>query len=349
MRLGGRIKVRAVQISFVETQKSKSTPRKAKLSVGFILAPQFTLLAFSAFVEALRLAADEGDRSRPIDCDWKVLSLDMAPIVASSGVEIEPTHVLTDPAEFDYLVVVGGLLKDLKFRPELSDYIRRAAEASVPIIGLCTGSFVLAELGLMGGKKSCISWYVAEDFASRFPALEYSSTELFVDEGDRLTCAGGVSVVHLAAHIIERHFDNVRAAKVLRIMIAQAKLPSHAAQPMPPPIRNVLDARVRRAIELIERYISSPVTSEFLAQKIGVSGRQLERLFQTHLGTTPVAFAFQLKMRMAHDLLLTTNSSIGEVAQECGFAANSPFTRAFRQVYGKSPRQVRDEKRLCLE
>src|SRR5471030_581312 len=103
------------------------TPPVNKLSVGFVLAPTCTLLAFSAFVDTLRLAADDGDRSRPIHCEWAVLSHDMRPITTSCGIAIVPTSELVDPTRFDYIVVVGGLLSALKIPPALNDYLRRAA------------------------------------------------------------------------------------------------------------------------------------------------------------------------------------------------------------------------------
>ena len=86
----------------------------AKLNVGFILARRFTLCAFANFVDVLRLAADEGDRSRPILCSWRVLSPSMDPITSSSGVAVQPDERLGDPARFDYLVVVGGLVDEIE-------------------------------------------------------------------------------------------------------------------------------------------------------------------------------------------------------------------------------------------
>lgn len=84
----------------------------AQLGIGFILARRFTLSAFSTFVDVLRLAADEGDRSRPIHCRWRVLSTAMEPIPSSCGVVVQPEERAGDPRAFDYLVVVGGLVDE---------------------------------------------------------------------------------------------------------------------------------------------------------------------------------------------------------------------------------------------
>lgn len=320
-----------------------ASSRKHKLSVGFVLAPKFTLLAFSAFIDTLRLAADDGDRSRPIHCDWKVLSHDMRQIQASCGVEINPTSELVDPSQFDYIVVVGGLLGSLKMAPAQNDYLLRAAAAGVPLVGICTGSFVLARLGLMKGRRACVSWYVHADFINEFPDLEVSSDELFIDEEDRLTCAGGASVVHLAAQLVERHCDRARAAKALRIMIEQAPLPSKTPQPQPLFTKETDNIRVRKAMLLIERHLSDPLPAEFIAKHVNVSVRHLERLFQTELGMSPLAFAFELRLNNAFNLLVTTRNSIIDIALQCGFLSNSHFSRCFRNMHGKTPSQVREE------
>jgi transcriptional regulator GlxA family with amidase domain len=314
-----------------------------KLSVAFVLAPNFTLLAFSAFIDTLRLAADDGDRSRPVHCAWTVLSHDMRPIRASCGIEVSPTSELVDPTRFDYIVVVGGLLSSLKLPPVLNDYLKRAAALKVPQVGVCTGSFVLARLGLMKDRRSCVSWYVYGDFSAEFPDLKVSSDELFIDDVDRLTCAGGTSVVHLAAYLVERHGDKARAAKALRIMIEHAPLPSKTPQPQPLFTKETDDARVRKAMLLIERHLGEPLSAEFIAQHVNVSVRHLERLFQAELGMSPLAFAFSLRMNSAHSLLVTTQSSVIDIALQCGFLSNSHFSRCFRSAHGKTPTQVREE------
>jgi transcriptional regulator GlxA family with amidase domain len=328
----------------VELPKVKTN----KLSVAFVLAPNFTLLAFSAFIDTLRLAADDGDRSRPIHCAWTVLSHDMRPIRASCGIDVTPTSELVDPGAFDYIVVVGGLLSSLKLAPALNEYIKQAGARKVPLVGVCTGSFVLARLGLMKGRRSCVSWYVYGDFTTEFPDLKVSSDELFIDDVDRLTCAGGTSVVHLAAYLVERHGDKARAAKALRIMIEHAPLPSKTPQPQPLFTKETDDARVRKAMLLIERHLGDPLSAEFIAQHVNVSVRHLERLFQAELGMSPLAFAFSLRMNNAHSLLVTTQSSVIDIALQCGFLSNSHFSRCFRSAHGKTPTQVRVEATKAL-
>ncbi|MBK9607043.1 MAG: DJ-1/PfpI family protein [Betaproteobacteria bacterium] len=122
----------------------------APLRVAFVLCPNFTLMAFAGFVDILRLCGDDGDRSRQIRCQWTVLGPTIEPVRASCGVLIAPWETFRDPKGFDYIVVVGGQLDDTQgVDPRLAAYLRRAASLGVTLVGVCTGSFVLA------GPSSC--------------------------------------------------------------------------------------------------------------------------------------------------------------------------------------------------
>ncbi|MGC1816874.1 MAG: GlxA family transcriptional regulator [Casimicrobiaceae bacterium] len=321
--------------------KPSATPR---LSVGFILQQDFTLVAFSSFVDALRLAADEADRSRQMRCKWDVLSYDMRPIRASCGIEVSPSKEPDDPAEFDYVVIVGGLLPGgRKLAPILVEYIRRASSAGRTLVGVCTGSFILARAGLMKQHRSCVSWFHYRDFVLEFPDHAVTSDQLFVTDRQRITCAGGTSVVHLAAHLIERHVSKTEAQKALRIMIETSALPSRALQPQPAFAAETDNQWIRRAMLLMERNVERRFSVLETARELHVSARHLERLFQEELGVSPSEFARTLRLRRAYDLLVGTRQPISEVALDSGFADGSHFSRRFRDAYGKSPSQVRRE------
>lgn len=319
---------------------------KPRLSIGFILQPEFTLVAFSSFVDALRLAADEGDRSRPLGCAWAVLSDDMRRVRASCGVEVSPTRELGDPGEFDYVVVVGGLLPSgRRLSPRLVGYLREAAAAGTTLVGVCTGSFILARAGLMKQHRSCVSWFHYRDFVQEFPTHAVTSDQLFVIDRNRITCAGGTSVVHLAAHLIGRQVGKPEAQKALRILIEKAALPSRSPQPQPAFALETDNPWIRRAMLLMERNAGTRFSVLEIARELHVSARHLERLFHAELGVSPSDFARKLRLRRAHDLLVDTRQPISEVALETGFADGSHFSRRFRDAYGKSPSQVRREAR----
>src|SRR5262245_20366974 len=131
-------------------RQMRSRSEKAALSVAFILTNNFTLTALSSFLDALRLAADDGDGSRPIRCHWEILGSRKVAVPSSCGVAVMPDSSFGDPGRFDYIVVVGGLLhRGPQIDAETLAFLNAADAARVPLIGVCTGSFVLSRAGLM--------------------------------------------------------------------------------------------------------------------------------------------------------------------------------------------------------
>lgn len=313
-----------------------------KLRVGFLLTPHFTLTAFAGFVDALRLAADEGDRSRPLQAQWSVLDTVRGPVPSSCGTSVVPTGALESPDRFDYLVVVGGLLHGgQKVPSRLTSFLREAAASGVKLVGLCTGSFVLARAGLLEGHVACVSWFHREDFKAEFPDCRVVSNQMFVVDRDRLTCAGGTSVVHLAAHVIERTLGRSAAVKALRIMIEEQPLPSRTLQPEEVLSVRSTDSTVHKAMLLLEQQLHAAITIDELCRPLGISRRQLERRFLQDVGLSPAEYRQRLRLERGRWLLQNSDLDITAVALECGFQSSGSFARAVRNALGTTPRAVR--------
>ncbi|HET9068280.1 MAG TPA: GlxA family transcriptional regulator [Amaricoccus sp.] len=309
----------------------------AQLNVGFILARRFTLCALGNFVDVLRLAADEGDRSRPILCAWRVLSPTMEPIASSSGILVQPEERLGDPTRFDYLVVVGGLVDEIEnLHPAAVRFLERAAAAGIPLVGVCTGTFALHRAGLMQGYRACVSWFHHEDFLERFDGLEPVSDRIFVVDRDRLTCSGGVASAHLAAFIVRRHLGTARAAKSLHIMIID-EAAAEEPQPGMPLALVTGDALVRRALLLMQQSIDAPLPIGRVAAQLGVGRRKLERHFREALGMTPRDADRLIRLDQARHLLRTTGRSATRIAADTGFCDLPHMIRAFRAAEGMTP------------
>jgi transcriptional regulator GlxA family with amidase domain len=320
----------------------------AQLRVGFLLLPRFTLTAFSGFVDALRLAADEGDRSRPLRCSWSVMGQKGSIVESSCGLKILIEDDYRDPAQFDYIVVVGGLLHGGQNVPRgVVPYLRRADYAGVKLAGLCTGSFVLARAGLLEGRTACVSWFHREDFLREFPTCRVISNQMYVVDRDRLTCAGGTSVVHLAAYIIERAVNRASAVKALRIMIERQPLPSRTLQPEYVLTEGGSDSLVKKAMLLLEQNLAAPLHIGSVAKTLQIGRRQLERRFQRDIGISPSDYRQQLRMERAQSLLQNTDLQIAEIALECGFQSSAHFGRVVRRTLGCTPMQFRSRARAA--
>ncbi|AJY48945.1 GlxA family transcriptional regulator [Halomonas sp. KO116] len=312
------------------------------LSVGFVLLHRFTLLPFAAFIDCLRLAADEGDRSRQLRCHWNFMSSDGEAALSSCGATISPCEPFHNPKEFDYIVIIGGVQdeRDGVDTTALA-YMRQAGEAGVPLVGLCTGVFAMIQAGLMSGRRCCVSWYHHRDMVQRFPAIQPVADQLFIDDGDRLTCAGGVASADLAAYLIERHLGKAWAMKSLHIMLLDEARAGTYPQPQPVVFGKIEDRLVRRAITLLEQHLGEAISMDLLAERVGTSRRNLERRFRETLGVGPQKFARDLRLRYGAWLLHYTGKSITEIGERCGFADTAHFSRHFRSTFSMTPSEMR--------
>ena len=152
-------------------------------------------LAFSGFVDLLRLSADEGDFSKPVRCSWSVIGETLAPVRASCGIQITPWETFEKAEPFDYVVVVGGLLHSGAGASDATlQFIRRAATTDATLVGICTGVFSLMRAGVLDGYRICVSWFHYWDFVERFPGVNEEmlvADRLFVMDHRRITCSGG--------------------------------------------------------------------------------------------------------------------------------------------------------------
>lgn len=315
----------------------------ARLRVGIVLAPHFTLTAFAGFVDALRLAADEADRSRKVLCHWEILAATRDPVMSSCGASVAPTGTLEDVSRFDCIAVVGGLLRGPDPVPDaIYRFLTAAARQNIELAGLCTGSFILARAGLLDGYLTCVSWFHRDEFTAEFPRCRVTSNQMFVVDRDRLTCAGGTSVVHLSAFLIERAIGRAMAVKALRIMLEDQPLPSRTLQPEEVLTRQSKDPLVHKAMLLIEQSLNDPGPVSRAFEQLGVSARQIERRFASDVGISPARYRARLRMRRAVWLLRNTDFSMTDIALECGFQDGAHFAQTIRRQMGKSPGQVRE-------
>ena len=313
----------------------------AAINFGFVMLPHFTLTAFSTFVDTLRLAGDEGDYSRPVDCKWTFLAENPDGVTSSCGAHMTREAPLKNPTRFDYIVVCGGLLHRGDVMTDgVRQFLHDADKAGVTLIGLCTGSLLLARAGLMTGRRCCISWFHYRELAEEQPDVIPVADQLFVVDGRRITCAGGLASADLAAWLVEGHFGRARAQKSLHILSSdQARLPS---DPQPHPVMGnpATNDRVRRATLLMEQNLATPLSIEVIARRVNISRRQLDRVFAQELGQPPQMFYRNLRLEFARHLLTHGRRSVTGVAMECGFADAAHFSRLFKAAYGLPPSRI---------
>lgn len=226
---------------------------------------------------------------------------------SSCGIAVTPEERLGDPVRFDYIVVVGGLIDQIEgLEPDYIAFLRRAANAGVPLVGVCTGAFILHRAGLMNGYLCCVRWFHHDDFLEQFDGLRPVSDQIFVVDRDRLTCSGGASSAQLAAFLIDRHIGRAAAQKSLHIMIIDQAMAANDPQPGLPLELKATDALVRRALLILQQNMDTPPGVDEIAKRLEVSRRKLERHFNQSLGIAP-SKAFLL-VRLAQVKMLLRRS-----------------------------------------
>lgn len=320
---------------------------KPDMRVGFILSPRFTLLSFASFIDALRHAADEADFSRQIYCHWKIIAPSLQPVTASCGVEVCPQETFPDPREFDYIVVVGGQLPwCLEQCDEITPYLRTAYAANVSIVGLCTGSFLLAQAGLLDGRHCAIHTAHLRQMQSLFPKVLADTDRIYANDDEIFTCPGGTAALDLAFALIGERCGRARAIKGLRALLLDAQ---RTARHVPHrPFGHLVasgNRKVEQAAELMEGQIAAPHSIATLARQLNTSARELNRLFTKHAGKPPAAVWRDMRLDQGHWLLLNSTRTVTQIALECGFADGAHFCRWFKRTYGETPRDFRNRRR----
>ena len=317
---------------------------KPHLRVGFILLDQFTLAGFAGFVDALRLAADTGGGSRQIHASWNIMTENGASCRSSCGATVSENDPFIDPKHFDYIAVCGGngYQSELTHSPGLISYLKKAATLSVRLIGVCTGTFALAKAGLIEERTVCVNWNVVDKFRQIFPTLKTRTDMLFIDEGDLITCAGSTAAIDLGLYLISRHCGNDKARQAKRHMILQSSRSAKVPQPyFENDLTTSTDYRIQQAVHFMAQSIDSPPSIDATARYIGMSARQLERLFRKEEGITPKSIQLQLRLRYGQWLLLNSKQSIMEIAFDCGFSDAAHFSREFKIFFKTRPSDLR--------
>jgi transcriptional regulator GlxA family with amidase domain len=317
--------------------------QKPQLSVGILLWPGFPLMSLTGIIEPLRHAADFADHSRPLYCRWTIMGEPGHAAMASCGIRVAADAPYINPTDFDYIAVIGGLVPQLKSAPARHlDYIRVAASSGVPLIGVCTGVFVLAQEGLLAGTRASVHPFHAEEFRIAFPRIPMSTRDDFLGDGGRLTVPGGVSILSLMTELIREHCGPDRAAKAVhQLSLSDRKGMNAFDRERATDFRHVADARIQRAVVLIESRKGHDVSPEQAAKAVGLSPRQFARLFRENLGVTPKRFILETRLRYARFLVENSTMPITAIAYETGFADCAHLATAFRAKFGVPPRTLR--------
>jgi transcriptional regulator GlxA family with amidase domain len=272
-----------------------------------------------------------------------VASLDGGPARASSGLTLDTVRLSTVRGEIDTLMVVGGLpARRPDHEPRLPAAIARLAPRCRRVTSVCTGAFLLAEAGLLDGRRATSHWAWCESLARRYPAVHVESDRIFVRDGDVWTSAGITAGMDLALALVEDDHGPQLAREVARWLVLFVQRPGGQTQfsahlDVPVPHR----ADVRSVLDDIAADPGADHTVTAIARRAGMSERHLARLFRTETGTTVAQHVERVRIEAARHLLESSDSGLDAIARRCGFGTVETFHRSFKRGTGITPGEHR--------
>ena len=322
--------------------------------VTFYLVENFSMMAFTSAIEPLRLA------NRQVGKDlyrWRLVSAEQHSVTASNGVGITTDSTLEEekrrPISFDeksklVLVCAGVNVSQYVSKP-LKSWLRDLHVHGVTIGGLCTGAWILASADLLNNRRCAIHWENLPGFSEAFPKAEVYA-DLFEFDGNVYSCAGGAAALDMMLHIIADDHGDELANQVSEQCLVDRIRNSQDRQRLPLRARlGINNSRLIYIIELMEANIAQTIPLTDIADSIGLSRRQIERLFAKNLGRSPSRYYLEIRLERARHLLIQTDLPIVEVAVACGFVSASHFSKCYRELYGRSPQMERSNRDSLVE
>lgn len=316
------------------------TPNK-NIQIGFLIFPGFPMACLTSMIEPLR-AANEIAASETFS--WKLVSEDGARVEASAKVWFEPDLQLEDCERLDQLFLLSGPSSRFD-NPTVSEgRLRKFARHGVTMGAVSGGIFPLARSGLLSGYTTSVHWCYEAAFAAEFPRLRATEDVIMIDR-NRLTASGAAAAFDLSLLLIEENLGPDVATEVacwfqhplVRGQGVTQRKPTFAAESthdMLPPI-------VRQAVDIFAVHIEDPINISDVADQVGVSVRQLERMFHKTTGNTPGGYYKSLRIHKARQLLLYSKDSMTQIAIAVGYANAPTLCKKYIDVFGIHPAEDR--------
>ncbi|MEM9854789.1 MAG: GlxA family transcriptional regulator, partial [Pseudomonadota bacterium] len=304
----------------------------------FVLLNNFTMLSFAGALESLRIANRMAGKEL---YTWQLMGEGGETVASSAGPAFAVDRDLDEVSRDDTVLICGGINVQSATTKKVLNWLRREARRGAMIGGLCTAGYTLARAGLLDGKKATIHWENQDSFTEEFEEVELTKS-VFVIDGSRVTTAGGTASIDLMLKFIAGDHGEDLANAVADQLIYSSIRTDQDTQRLSIPTRiGVRHPRLSQVIQQMELNIEEPISPSILAKDVGMSTRQLERLFRRYLNRSPKRYYMELRLQKARNLLMQTDMSVINVALACGFASPSHFSKCYRGQYNTTPYRER--------
>ena len=312
----------------------------ASARVAFYLVPEFSMLAFSSALDVLRMANQLSGKTL---YTWELLSSDGATVAASNGIAIAVHRGAESGARerYDAAIVCAGLHVHRVADEAGIAWLRRMDRNGAVLGAVCTGTWLLARAELLDGFRCTIHFENLAAAREEFPSLVISA-ELFEIDRTRYTCAGGTAPLDMMLSEVGARHGAALANRIAEQFMCERIREHNDRQRVPLTQRiGASQPKLAEAVSLMEANIEEPMTLDELSRHVGLSRRQLERLFQRYLHVVPTRYYLELRLERARQLLLQTSMPIVDIALACGFISAPHFSKCYRDTFSLPPRDER--------
>jgi len=304
----------------------------------FVLLKNFTMLSFASAIEALRIANRTAGKELYV---WTKIGEGGGSIACSNGCEFQLDGDLIETERDDTIMLCGGIDIQDATTKKLLNWVRREARKGATIAGLCTAGYSMARAGLLDGKKATIHWENQDSFTEEFDEVELTKS-VFVIDGNRMTTAGGTASIDMMLKLIaDDHGEELGNAVADQLVYSSIRTDQDTQRLSIPTRIGVRHPKLSQVIQMMEQNIEEPISPSILAKEVGMSTRQLERLFRRYLSRSPKRYYMELRLQKARNLLMQTDMTVINVALACGFASPSHFSKCYRSHYNTTPYRER--------
>ncbi|PRY90037.1 GlxA family transcriptional regulator [Donghicola tyrosinivorans] len=305
---------------------------------AFVLLDNFTMLSLAGSIECLRIANRMAGKTL---YTWSLVGEGGVTAKSSSGVEFKLDSDLDELPRDTIVIVCGGINVQAATTKRLLNWLRKEARRGAPMGGLCTATYAIAKAGLLDGKRATIHWENQDSFSEEFDEVDLTKS-VFVVDGNRITAAGGTASLDLMLKLMADHHGEDLSNAVADQLIYSSIRTDRDTQRLSIPTRiGVRHPKLSQIIQMMEKNIEEPISPAVLAKDVGMSTRQLERLFRRYLNRSPKRYYMELRLSKARNLLMQTDMSVINVALACGFASPSHFSKCYRAHYETTPYRER--------
>jgi len=307
------------------------------IRIGFLIFPGFPMACLTSMIEPLRAA---NEISGQVAFEWTLISEDGAKVTASANVGFDPDIALADATEIDQLFLLSGPASQFEKPTSSNGKLRKLARHGMTIGAISGGVFPMARSGLLEGRKTSVHWCYDTAFRSEFPGID-AAEDVIVWDGPRITASGAAAAFDLALQMIDQRLGAEVATEVacwfqhpmVRGQGITQRKPTENAEST----NDMLPATVREAVEIFASHIEDPLKVEDVANAVGVSVRQLERMFKHATGQTPLHYYRVLRMRAARQLVMYSKDTMTQIALAVGYTTSTPMIQNYQEVFGVHP------------